>query len=178
MDSLQLQTILRILPTALENANYEILKQIQDEVDKAKLRIFDPPYLEYFHEKFDVEKYKDSNPTFYNKFKELKLDETRRIKDLRKLEKGDDVVVVFFSLSPNEDATSNKPEYFCDSNFIIVSQQKYFCCHNGRKLIFSDRSNNRYLNNYIIDYRNLNQYIVECYRQYDVLVDGKIYIYK
>ena len=168
MDSLQLQTILRILPTALENANYETLKQIQDEIDKAKLRIFDPPYLEYFHEKFDVEKYKDSNPTFYDIFKGLKLDETRRIKNPRKLEKGDDVIIIFTNLSDID--TDHRYDY--DPHYDDIDN------NNKLRLSFDRKNSDHYHDNYLIDCKNLNEYIKEGFHESDFRGDGKIYIYK
>ena len=176
MDSLQLQTILRILPTALENANYEILKQIQDEIDKAKLRIFDPPYLEYFHEKFDIELYKDSD-SIYNKFKELQLDETRRVKDPRILKEKDCICVVtpylfsnvekiciyigqFATQSRYEGITEDNVYEFCLNAF--SSNHNYENIENGYSLIFkidSDKMKNFTENN-------------------DDATKGRLYIYK
>lgn len=168
--SLELQSILRLLPKALENADYETLKQIQDEVIKAKLKIFDPPWLEYFHDKFDIELYKESHSTFYNKFKELKLDENRRIRDPRKINKEEDVIIVFVDLSENEMVIDTEHKYIYDSDYDI---------HDNRiRLNFIEKHSYYSYYVYTVDCRNLGGCIRELDRESDIRSDGKLYIYK
>ena len=169
MDSLQLQTILRILPTALENANYETLKQIQDEIDKAKLRIFDPPYLEYFHDDFDIEKYKNSYPVVYNKFKKLNLNEEKRIKDPRLLEMGDNVTIIIYNyIKKKLKITTNYKYHYYNT---IRDNNKF-------RLNFDDKNHDFINFSYIIDCKNLKQFVKFEPYEPDITCNGKLYIYK
>lgn len=97
MSNLQIETIRRILPDALKNLDGEKIKEAEKEIarifEEAKLKIFNPRFLEYFHDKPDLERFK-SGYTYYDEFKKLGLSEERRIKDPRVLKENDIIYII------------------------------------------------------------------------------------
>lgn len=94
MDNLKLITILQILPNAIKDCDYETIKKLEEIINRRKLQIFNPPYLEYFHESPNIRQYRSLNYDFYRKFRKLKLSGERRIKDPKTLKQGESIYIL------------------------------------------------------------------------------------
>lgn len=184
MSNLQLETILRILPSALENCDYKIIKKIQEELDKAKLRLFTPKYLEYFYEDLDYDKYLLGSYSEQH-FKDLGLCEKRRIRNPREIKFGDEIYILRCANSwtldnINKFTSSYYTRIFCVSNIRICENDNIF----GISFSVDDEKSKIFpedclypteftINSKCLDEFNFKNMNIRCHEK-----RGKLYIYK